>query len=55
MSKKNYRIVEYDPANDIWVLQKKHFFLFWIGVSAGSKQKLEKFIEGLDNGKIQTA
>jgi len=40
-----YRIKEFDPVNDIWILQKKVFKFFWISQSAGSKKKLQGFID----------
>jgi hypothetical protein len=44
-----YRIIKYDVVNDIWLLQERHFFIFWYCVGAGSKEKLEKMIVDLEN------
>lgn len=50
MSKKSkYRIKKYDVVNDIWILQEKKLGLFWIGIGAGSKEKLQKTINDLEN------
>jgi hypothetical protein len=40
-----YRLKEYDPVNDIYLLQKHVFWFWWVTMSAGSKAKLEKFIK----------
>lgn len=44
-NKMKYRIKAYDPINDIYILQKKVFFIFWANVSAGSKKQLETWIK----------
>jgi len=40
-----YRIKEYDPVNDIYILQKQLFWFIWVTISAGGKEKLELFIK----------
>jgi len=44
-----YRIKEYDPINDIYILQKHFFWFIWYGVSVGSKEKLTKFITDVES------
>lgn len=39
-----YRIKEFAPIHDIWLLQKRVFFL-WINVDVGSKEKIESYIK----------
>lgn len=40
-----YRIKEYNPINDLWILEKHVFLFFWKYVALGSKKKLEAFLE----------
>lgn len=42
---KKYRIKPYDEINDIWILQEKFCSFFWRGIGAGSKRKLQEFID----------
>lgn len=42
---KKWRKGVYDPAHDIWVLQKRVLFFFWFTVSAGSEKKIEETVE----------
>ena len=41
----NYRIKKYDVINDIWTLQERTCFIFWKTISAGSKAKLQAWID----------
>jgi len=43
--KMKYKISEYDPVHDIWLLEKRFLFIFWIPVTCGSKKALEKFLD----------
>jgi hypothetical protein len=38
----NYRIRAYDVANDIWLLQHRIAFFFWINIAVGPKEKMLK-------------
>jgi hypothetical protein len=49
---KKYRMKEYDPINDLWILQKR-FFIFWLGMSVGSKEKVEKFIKDKEKENVR--
>jgi hypothetical protein len=44
-----YRIKEFDPLHDMWILQKKVFWFIWKPVSLGTKKELEKFIKDQSN------
>ena len=34
-----------DPAHNIWVLERRFLFFFWIQISAGSEQKIDEIVE----------
>tara|TARA_R100000951_G_scaffold112182_1_gene112182 strand:+ start:5634 stop:5780 length:147 start_codon:yes stop_codon:yes gene_type:complete len=42
---KKYRLKDYDPVNDLYLLQEHMIWFLWRTISAGSKEKLNKFIE----------
>jgi|TARA_R110000851_G_scaffold307483_1_gene466029 hypothetical protein len=42
--KNKYRIKEFDPLHDIYLLQRHVFWFWWVTVSAGTKHDIEKFI-----------
>lgn len=44
-----YRVKEYDPLNNIWLLQKRFLWVFWFFVSAGSKQVVEAKVKELNS------
>jgi len=41
---RTYRIKEFDPINDLYILQEKFMFIFWRTISAGSKVRLQEYI-----------
>ena len=43
-----YRMTVYDPMHDIWILEKRIFFLFWLQLSAGSKAAVERSVRELN-------
>jgi hypothetical protein len=49
---KKYKMKEYDPIHDLWILQKRVFLFLWLGISVGSKEKIEKFIKDKENDLI---
>ena len=42
MSLSKYRIKEFDLMNDIWILQRRVLFVFWISAGVGPKVQVEK-------------
>lgn len=42
--KKRYRMVSYDVIHDIWVVEERWWWFFWLGISAGSKSACEEFL-----------
>ena len=51
--KLQYRIKPYDLVNDIWILQKRVLFFFWVSMGAGDKAKLEKKRDELNCANIE--
>lgn len=47
-----YRIKEYDVVNDIWILQKRVFGIFWKSLGVGSKRKLHEKINNLSHDNM---
>jgi len=45
LKKSKYRIKKFDVVNNIWILQEKKLFVFWIAIGVGSKEKLQETIE----------
>jgi hypothetical protein len=46
-----YKIKPYDEVNDVYLLYRHSWWIFYNFVSAGSKQKLEDFVKK-QNGVI---
>lgn len=40
-----YKIVEYDPINNIWLLKRKIFWIFYKYICCGTKEEFEKYIK----------
>jgi hypothetical protein len=52
MTKKRiFKLVPYDEVNDVWLLKEKAWWIFYAFVSAGSKEKLTKWV-GDNNGEF---
>jgi len=48
---KKYKIKPYDEVNDVWLLYRHSWWIFYSFVSAGSKLRLTKFVED-NNGVV---
>ena len=47
-SMKKYKIKPYDEVNDVYLLYRQVWWIFYSFVSAGGKVRLEKFVEEHD-------
>ena len=46
---KKYRIKPYDLVNDIWLIQKRFLWIFWLSISAGSEGECQIIVDELNN------
>lgn len=49
--KRLFKLEPYDEVNNIWLLKEKIWWIFWSFVSAGTKEKLTKWVND-NNGEI---
>lgn len=46
---KKYKIVPYDIVNDIFLLKKRIFLIFWFTIGFGKKEKLLKTLKEIND------
>ncbi len=45
---KKYRIKPYDLVHDIWYIQRRFLWIFWLSVGVGSKHEAQYIIDELN-------